>query len=581
MLQFFLWVAMGALEVPSVQQGGVQGIYQSNAIQSIERSLYSYLNAELIKSILTPGESVEWKLDLKAGQIVIAEADSGSFDPALEILDSKGVSVAKNDDRYPGDQRPLLFWRCHADGAYLLHVRSYKNNAGGQVYTRFQIFESLDVPGGGMVEGVFDATKPFFVRVPMTAGQVKDMVAEKRGEGNYLTFNFSTVVFPNGIPEWAPSVSETVSPAIHGIVAPVAGDYYVLTTPYGYVGGAGRVRIGTREFVPAKLTAVGASSSGTAKSGVPALWELAVKTGDLLEVFVSDLNLNSILKISEAPNFSKYDVSKAETNPFFPPLRNQPPDLGPAFDMLPGRARDSRVAVFRARRDATLWLATDGVAPTQRPFTLSVKPAAAALVEGKPNAGKLKVAKFDYWAFEANAGDVMSFSCRPTGFSPVVVVRDPDLGEIRHADLPLDISSDEWRLVFQKPGRYLIQLSCIGDGGGGDYSLTSTTYHAKEITKETPAQSEISPGEVQIWKFSVKPESPLYMHWKSQGNYSIAVFDDKGRPNDFQRTKIDDSNYFGIIKVNEPTTFLIVLTGAEAKGNYKIELSDLPGYKGG
>lgn len=571
-----------ALSIRSLaQQGERQGIYQNNSLQFTERELGKYLNAEMIKSILTPGDFVEWKIKLRAGEIVIGEADSDAFDPAMEILDEKGAVVFKNDDRYPGDQRPLAFWRSDKEGEYRLHVRSFQNKAGGQVFTRFQTYESLDLSAGGMVEGVFDATKPFMVKVPMQVGQVKDMLAEKRGEANYLTFNFGPVITPVGLPERSPSLAEPMNPAIRALIAPVAGDYYILALPYGYVGGSGRVRIGTREFVPAKLAASSTGLSATAPTGAPALWELNVKQGDLLEAAVSDLNLTSAFRVFEAPDFTKFDVSKPETNPFYPLVRSAPQGPGPALVVLPGRARDGRVMVFQALRDATLWIASDGAGAAGKQFALTVKPAASALMEGKKNAGKLKIGKFDYWSFDANAGDVMSFASSAHGFSPIVVVRDPDLVEIRRSELSLDGGSDDWRMVFQKPGRYLVQLSCLGDGGGGDYSVSRTAYHAKEFGKGAPAQSELPPGEVQIWKFTAKPDQPLYMHWKTQGHYSISIIDDKGNPSDFQRTDIDDANAYGIIKVNNPTTYIIVLTGGEKSAKYSVELSDLPGYKKG
>ncbi len=561
------------------QQGGAQRIYEGNELQQVEQRLGLYLNGDMLKSILTPGENVEWPLDLKAGQVVVGEASSESFDPAIEIVDGTGKVVASNDDRYPGDQRPLVFWRCGQEGAYTFRVRSYQNKAGGQVFARFKTYETIDLGAGPVVEGVFDATKPFLARVPMKAGQVKDFVSEKMGEGNYITYQFNGVIFPNGLPERSPSLAQGISPAIRALVAPLDGDYYLMYSPFGYRGGSGRVRLRTRNFVPTKPAAQGNTWSAQAPDNTPALFEMDVKKGDLLEVSTPELSIGTSLRISEAPDFKGFaiDPKKPELNPFFPHVKNLPQGDDPAFDSLPGRARDSRVAVVRAKRNAKLWIASDGLGDGGKSFTMRVRPAAASFVEDRPNAGKLKVAKYDYWSFDAKAGDVMSFTTATQGFDQVVIVRDPDLNEIRRSELPVDQTTDSWKMVVQKPGPYLVQLSSIGDGGGGDYSLNRSVLHAAEFTRAAPAKGEIGNGQVQIWRFTATPKEPVFVHWSSTNwSYDVSIYDDKGQAADFQRQEIDDHTRLGILRVTEPKTFIIVLAGGKEKAKYSIELNSIP-----
>lgn len=575
-------LAFGSGTPSTLQQGELQGIYQGNSIQQFERGISTYLNGDMLSSILTPGEFVEWKLDLKAGQVVVGESSSDTFDPAIEMVDDGDKVLAYNDDRYPGDQRPLIFWRCPKDGSYKLHVRSFKNKSGGQVYTRFQTYDTMDIPGADKVEGVFDATKPFLVRVPMKAGQIKDIINEKRGEGNYLNYRLEKVIFPNGLPETSPALSELVYPAIRVLAAPLAGDYYLMYTPYGYRGGNGRVRIGAREVVPTKPIADGNGYTAKAPTNVPAIWEVSVRAGEFVEVSTPDLNATCNLRLAEAPDYSKFaiDEKKPEMNPFFPQLKKQPPDPGPAYDLLPARARDNRIVVFRARRDAKLWLSTDGAGPADKQFAMHVGPGAAEYAEGKVNTGKLKVAKTDYWAFDAKAGDVMTLDSSTPGFSELMLVRDPDLGELRHFEAGLDQTSDSWRMIVQKPGRYLVAVACFGNGGGGEYSLTRKVFHASDFGMSTPAKGEIAEGQVQIWKFTATPNNPLLIHWNSSNwNYDVAIYDEKGQRADFQRQDIDDHNRLGILRVTQPQTFVIVLTGGKDKANYTIELGPIPSFK--
>lgn len=558
------------------QQGGSQGpVMGDGTTQGIERSIAGYLNGNEIKSILTPGDPLEWDLELKAGQVVVAEARSDSFDPAMEIA-KDGKVLFKNDDRYPGDQRPLLFWRCEVEGKYKLRVRSYLDKVGGQTFVRFKTYHSVDLSSGEIVERELDSKERFFLRVPMKAGQIKDVISEIGGPNNFMAFHFNQVIAPNGLPDI--SLSAPLNGTVNGFMAPVAGDYYLMYTPNtGLEVRTGRIRVGTREVVPGKLEKVGNSYTVKAPTNVPALWEISVKKGEFLEASATDLSLSCRFVLAEVPDVSKFDMEKPETNPFYPRPRQTEE---PPFDVLPGRARDGRITVFHVTRDAKLWLATDGRGPEKKQFAVQVKPAAESYAEDKANTGKLKVGSTDYWAFNAKAGDVMTLNSIATEFSQQVVVRDPDMSEIRQATADPDQNTESWRMIIQKPGRYLVAVSCLGDGGGGDYSLTRKVYEAKEFGRSVSAKSEITPGQVQIWKFTAAPNDPMLVRWiSSNWDYGVSIYDEKGNPVHFQLQDIDKSNRLGILKVNQPQTYVFVLTGGAQRSNYEIKLGDLPGFE--
>ncbi|HXH60747.1 MAG TPA: hypothetical protein VNI20_05255, partial [Fimbriimonadaceae bacterium] len=260
------------LAVTTVQQSGEQGIYQRSSIQQIESRLGMYLNGEGNQAMLTAGESVEWTLKLHAGNVVVADAESAAFDPALQIVDSSGKVLDYNDDRYPGDQRPLLFWRCGKDGDYKIAALSYKNKTGGQVSVRYNIYETLDVLEAGKFEQKsFSTTKPFLLRVPMQAGQVMDIVSDKMGRPGFINYQFRTTIYPNGLPEISAAFSEHLRPAINGLFAPLDGNYYVLYQPNANRVDSGNVRVMARDFAPKTLRGHGETQTAKSPGGTPAL----------------------------------------------------------------------------------------------------------------------------------------------------------------------------------------------------------------------------------------------------------------------------------------------------------------------
>lgn len=568
------------------QQGGMQGQIGQDvdaSSQAIERRISEYLDGNPIKSILTPGEYCEWSLTLKAGQVVVADASSEAFDPALEICDAKDKSLANNDDRYPGDQRPLLLWRCPSDGAYSLRARCFHDKSGGQVFVRFRTYDSVDLTPSGKVEHDTDGSAPFLLRIPMKAGQIKSVFSESGDNTRpYLQFSpTGTTIAPNGLPDIG--LGATLQNVMGGytLLAPVAGDYYVLGRVFGQEGTHNKIRLWATETPISKFVAAADVRTATAKTNVAAVWQLSVKAGEVLQSNAPELSPGCRFVVAEEPDLSHYDLAKPDTNPFFPHSIPQDPN-GPAIMNLPSRARDGRIATFYARRDAKLWVISNAAGPGDKSFTLRVAPAARSFAVDVTNSSKLRIGDTEYWSIDANAGDVMDLNSSASDYAQQILVRDPSMNQVWAGTEDTDSSKLSWRMIAQQPGRYLVAVSCLGNGGAGSYSLNRRVFHAKEFGIGKPATGEIGAGQVQIWKFTATPEKPLYIHWHTSAwAYGIATYDDKGGNASFERQIIDGNNAFGILTVDKPRTFVIVLSGDRDKASYSIDLGPIPGYTKG
>jgi hypothetical protein len=563
-----LSLAQGGLG--AAQQGGNQGRLNAEA-RSINGQISTYLNGEEIKNILTPGEYSEWKLKLKAGQVVISEARSDAFDPAIEITDSSDKVMGSNDDRYPGDQRPLLLWRCEKDGEYSLKVRCFHDKAGGEFFLRYNVFDTLDLKPGTMSEANFDKQVNLLFRIPMKAGEIIQEISD-RPTNDYAYSNWTTVISPTGLPDI--NLSRSLDEALpNTIMAPVDGDYYVLEGP---LGPHSKIKVGVRDVPDETLSPKDGASTGSAKAGVGALWTVSVKKGQFLEFATPALNLNANIVLAVAPDISKYDVSKPETNPFFPIGQVKQTETDPG-EIYPARARDPRVLVLSVGRDETLWVATNGSGPAGKPFELTVKPAAQPLENASKS--KLRIGNTDYWSFNATVGDAMTFKTSAADFWEQVSVIDPDMSNIASKGADPDQNSLEWNLTAVKSGRYIVAVSSMGDGGGGEYLVDRKVTPPREFGIGHQASGEmVKDGELQVWKLNVKPNEPLLLHWTSSNwNYPVSVQDNNGREFNLHLTEVDGNTKFGIVKVGEPTSVLIVLT-RRGNAKYSIYVSALPGY---
>lgn len=562
-----------------VQQGGQQGRLTDEydgSVQALERALATYLDGNEVKSILTPGEFNEWKLDLKAGQVVIAEARSDAFDPGLEMADASGKILRSNDDRYPGDQRPLLLWHCPSEGSYSLRVRCFQDKSGGQFFLRVKVYDSIDLNLEKPIERDVEQNQRVLLRLPLKAGQIRQITLD-RPNNAFVHVNFGRAISPLGLPDI--NLTARIGAIVpNSIMAPVDGDYYVMALPS--LRGKGKMRVGLREFNARPMNPSSDKLEGTGEVNAPNLWTFAVKKGQALELTAPELSLDAGFILAEQPDLTKYDLKIAEKNPFFPDSAKGQPDPGPLYSILPGRARDPRRVVFVANRDATIWLASNGASEKKGTYLIRIGPAPSDFAVSDNVEGTLRIGNYDYWSFDAKAGDVMTFALSAVGFAYQVVVRDPDLAEVHHAVARIDQTKADWNMIIRKPGRYLVSISALGDGGAGAYRLGRKVFSPREFSKSTVAKGNFSTADTEIWKFAAKPDQPVLVHWKSpKWNYSISVCDENGNPIDIPVTQVDGENRYGVLKVDRPTTFVIVLSSREGKSDYTIELLDLPGIR--
>lgn len=562
--------------------GGMLG-YQDRSIGALEEVLTAYLNGPEAKSVLTPGEYVEWKVKLKAGQVVIAEASSDTFDPALQMVDSSGKVLAFNDDRYPGDQRPLLLWRCSKDGEYGLRVRSFRDKFGGQCTVRFNAYDCVDAGDGRKAEYATRNNRPFLIHLNMAAGEIEEFLTNPAPQG-FQRYRVVAMIAPDGLP--SPNFAQAISPASPNplVFAPVAGDYYAYC---GTLGLDDKIKVSMRRLEKKSLSsdtsARAGVSVGEAPTREPALWTLPVKAGQLLRISLSGLKTVCHLNVTEAPDISKYDIFKDDENPFFPkPQSDSDDQKPPLFTPLPGRDRDNRVMMLSVNRDGTMWIASNGDGPADAKFHITVAPGSTAFPAEAPVSGKLAIADTDYWSFDASPGDVLTLSATASGFTQEVALRNPELREIRQEEAALDQSAVDWRVVIDAPGRYLESIAARGNGGSGEYTLVRHVIHPKPFGADSPAEAEIGTGDVQVWRLSVTPDKPLLVHWSSaKWNFETAVYNEKGESLGglFDLKDVDPQNKFGILKADRPTTLILVLSGRGAKAEYSLSVGPIPGYK--
>lgn len=570
-------------------QGGQGQQQYDRSAQEIERKISRYLDSKEIKNIVTPGEYSEWPLTLKAGQVVIAEARSDAFDPALEVVDGKGEGkhkvLATNDDRYPGDQRPLLLWRCAKDGDYSLRVRGFQGKAGGQVFVRMKVYETLDLVEGKTAEGAFDHDEPFLLRATLKRGSMVEVIPIGGDWPTYTNFGVELVVSPLGLPDAglaAPFDSVLATP----VVAPMDGDYYVVCRQYS--GSRSKIRALLRDLTPKSIARADGKAKVPIVGGTANAWKVELKKGEVVQVRGFSILKSGRVTVSEEPDMGVIDPKKPENSPFFPkvqdPTGKGKRDKEPAngITMLPSRAKDPREVKFAALKDVTVWVVASGTFGGSNEAAIEVGPADADLSIGGQKQGRLGVGNVDYWSFEAKVGDVISMSAGIEGFAAFLDLRDSELAIPWRAEIDPDQPSLQWNYVVRRPGKHLLSIESLGGGGGGTYSLTRSVLPAREFSNGQAAAGNFSLGTTEVWRCTLKAyEAMLLRLWGTPNGYSLAVFNENGDNYPIGLVDVDGQNRYAILKPAQPATFIFVFNKIAGQAEYRIDVSPLAGGKPG
>ena len=138
------------------------------------------------------------------------------------------------------------------------------------------------------------------------------------------------------------------------------------------------------------------------------------------------------------------------------------------------------------------------------------------LVPGTPAAGELYVGDSDFYRFDGAPGQLLQVDLRSGSFDPFLRLYDPEGRELaKNDDGGEDLDSRLGHLV-REGGRYLLQVSARGDGGGGAYTL-ALAEHAIPTLVPGEVQTVVLGGEARrYWHFDGRAGETLLLSVRSR-----------------------------------------------------------------
>ncbi len=464
-------------------------------------------------AILTPGDRVEFKLTMRAGETVMASASSEVFDAALSIEDAAKHVLAQNDDRADGDQSPFLTYRFASPGTYILLVKCFRPSAGGKFLLRMRTFVPADANLGLQKRSVPVDNRS---RVVFRISAKKDKVYELRpirvalnSEGE--TANLLAVVGPTGVEL---NDFERIQTAADGFVfkALTTGDYYVDTKAFAdivYTTDLREVRVAKMKLSDTVTLDFGPKESKLIEFDV--VPDTIVRTS----VAGADLATQFTAPTSEVPE-RKGDETFANTPSWawFKLNRESESDVirifhgrGVARLVVSSSAETPRHAIVTNRQDIPQWLT--GITPTP----------------------PLQIGESRFYVLQSSRSELMRVLVTASHFQPRLDIFRMD-GALANSlcDRLTHTAADA--LYFPEKERFLVRVGCDGHGGSGQFMLQRESIPATTYDLGKKISFNLAGGDFRLYAANLVAGQRYQL--VSNTDLSIEVLDDDGVSSDFQ-----------------------------------------------
>lgn len=412
-----------------------------------------------------------WTLDGIEDEVLRVDVRSGDFDPVLELvrLDGSGriveVLVPPVDDA--GSTSHMLK-RLPSAGKLAILVHGPDNRGGGRYRLYVERLRSVPLPDGATsFSGRLDDKGNAHVRLTAEKGRV----LVPRGKG------VSEVIDPKGYSLGNWSGCYTIDRS---------GEHYVRVrgeprAPYEI----GFARVERRKLIP------GADVQTTVEPYGLHEWTFDTVEGGLhhIELRGEDLEMRVIdhgdppaRALSEAAH-----LRRLRTHSKGPVQRRTLVARLAVGQRVQVRSRSSRPADYRLRR-------IDG---------------AMRLDRGDHPGNFLSVGGSEYWAFDAQPGEVLRVRVKSMLFDPVLRLHDGSGQQIGEADDGGGGLEPEHSWLVRERGRVFAEVASFGNGGGGQYDIELTAVNVPRVAMGGREAGELMTGAVAYWHVNVAEEEQV------------------------------------------------------------------------
>ncbi|MGO9110721.1 MAG: hypothetical protein ACLP9L_15985 [Thermoguttaceae bacterium] len=419
---------------------------------------------------LTPGQVDTWLFDGEKGETVIAHVATNEFDSILELIikrdGDKEEKFFSIDD--PGSDSRFAF-RLPEKGHYAIRVHGFEFKGGGNYALNIRRFHAQPLEVGKPLVGALDRSGQS--NLYFTGVKDRTLIPDLKGAaGSWTMLDFK---------------GRDMASQFGTVLIAEPGEHYLVLTGRP----DNRYELLVREARHHDLVE-GKDLAGKLQQGELDEWDFQGKPGEfrLLEVEKKGEVISQVI-------FAPLDKKEEQ--------RLAGPGDSPEIQFLPVTSRGGRLrfAVLLGRQGRyQLQL----LAQTAASYNLKMRDPTMSIDEGKEIAGGLPVSGSAFYGFKAVPGQLFQAGLASQKFVPLLRLYDFRGSLVgRNEDGGDALEGRITHMVLQE-GFYRLQVSSLGDGGGGDYRLALRQQTLKELQVGGRGQATLPPGGTDFWSFPGK-----------------------------------------------------------------------------
>lgn len=432
---------------------------------------------------LTPGQMDRWLFEGEKGETLIVHVATREFDPVLELA----KAGTKDDEKPllevddPGNESRFAI-RLPEKGQYAIRVHAFKFQGGGNYTLAVQRFQARPLTVGTPLVGTFDREGRSYHYFQGTKDHI--LIPEVKGAAaqgwQVLDHKGRELV------HWAGTVAVEEEGECYLILSGPADNRYDLMM---------------RQARRTALDNGGSGAGGSMQQGEAEVLTFTGKPGEfrLLEV---EKRGDVLARLIYAPLEKKEEAR----------LNRQ--GHAPEIVFLPVASRGGRLrfaAILGREGRYQLQL----VAQTPAEYKLTMRDPSVPLAWGGQAGGNLPVGGSAFYSFHAKPGQLFQAGLASQQFVPLLRLYDMQGNMLGSSASEADALESRLTHMVLKEGTYRLQVSSLGDGGGGEYHQSLTETKLKELQIGARGQGTVQPGAMEFWTFAGEEGKTIFLSVRS------------------------------------------------------------------
>lgn len=431
---------------------------------------------------LTSAQLDGWLFDGEKGETIIVQVSSNSFDPLLGLVQigMKQDTTIVPDVDDPGTESQFMK-RLPEKGKYKIRVSAYKNQGGGSYALRIRRFQPKPLDLDATLLATFDGEGKSYYYFPGVQDTILIPALKGWSAKSWHLLDFKG----REIADWEGTVLIEKTGECCLVVSGQSDNRYELIVRQAHQ----------------RVLAEGQVLGGTLKQAELDVWSFQGKPGEL-----------RLLEIEKKGGIDSRLIYAPPEKKDETPLKGKESRADLVSLPAASRGNSVRYAVILAR-DGRYQLQV--LATSACTYKLTSRDPSIALATDKEAQGRLSVGGTSFYSFKAAPGQLFNANLASEEFVPELRLYDKDgllLGESSAGD---DTLAGRITRMIEREGLYRLQVSSLGDGGGGKFNLELKESKLKNLAIGGRGVGAIQPGAMDFWTFAGKEGQTVFVNVRS------------------------------------------------------------------